>query len=243
MASQSEVADYRNALATLNGRAQSDLAAALASLEGQPPVTVRDTLIEVFPELIGPYVTASGELAATWYEDLRRQALSTPYYATASGEVNTSRVGSLIRWGVKPLFGQSDSTVLSLIGGGVQRLIADASRDTIDLNAKKDVASVSWARVARPGACDWCLMLAGRGSVYRSKAAAGMVIGRGVDPSKAINADGSRKVGGMGGGIQARGARRLDSKGFHDDCHCTSVPTFYTIEGTGSGRYLAIIGD
>jgi hypothetical protein len=233
MATQSEIEEYRSAIDSLAALAVRDLSSAIQSLDGEAPVTVRNTLIEVFPELIQPYVTASGEVSATWYEDLRAQALSTPFYATASSEVNADRIGALVRFGVKPLFGQSDSTVQSLMGGGVQRLVTNAARETIDTNAKKDVASVSWSREVNPAraksgkSCDFCIMLAGRGDVYRSAEAAGMVIGRGVDPSKAINDDGSRKAGGQGQGVKARGTRELNAKAFHDDCHCAVVPTFY----------------
>lgn len=235
MATQREIEEYRSAVGDLSALAVRDLSAALDSLNGQPPVTVRDSLIRLFPDLVLPYITASSELSAVWYEDLRARALSTPFYATTSGDVNQERIGALVRFGVKPLFGQSESTVLSLISGGVQRMVANAGRETIDVNAKKDVASVSWAREVNPSraksgkSCDFCIMLAGRGDVYRSEAAAGMVIGRGVDPSKALNADGSRKAGGQGQGVKARGSRTLNAKAFHDDCNCAVVPTFYEV--------------
>lgn len=229
VATASEVAGYRRAVDDLSTLAIGRLAAALRALDGQSGVATRNALIEMFPDLIGPYVTASGELAATWYEDLRRQAVDTPYYATSSGTLNRERVEGLVRFGVKPLFGQSDATALSLLGGGVQRLIADAGRDTIDANAKRDVVSTSWSRVARPGCCDFCSMLAGRGAVYRSKEAAGMVIGRGVDPSEAFDEAGARKVGGIGGGVKSRGAREVGVSRYHDFCRCTVAPTFYEV--------------
>jgi hypothetical protein len=242
LATSSEIEEYRSTVDNLAALAVRDLSSALQSLEGQPPVTVRDSLIELFPELIQPYATASGEVSAVWYEDLRAQALSTPFYATASPEVNQERINALVRFGVKPLFGQSESTVLSLMGGGVQRIVTNAARETIDTNAKKDAASVSWSRVVNPGraksgkSCDFCIMLAGRGDVYRSAEAAGMVIGRGVDPSKAINDDGSRKAGGQGQGVKARGTRALNAKAFHDDCHCAVVPTFYEVSSFTNPR-------
>lgn len=226
MATASEVAAYRSTLDDLTTLAIADLNNALMSLQGSPPVEVRNTLIAAFPELIGPYIVASGELTATWYEDLRRAALGGTMYATASGAVNSEQVNALVRWGVRPLFGQSQSTPLSLIGGGVQRMIAGAGRTTVDVNARRDVASTSWSRVARPGACEFCTMLAGRGAVYRSEAASGMVIGRGVDPSATAG-----KRGGQGKGVKTRGAgeRALGSPDYHDFCRCVAKPTFYTI--------------
>lgn len=227
MATASEVAGYRTAIDDLAILAITDLNNALVALDGVDPRTVRNTLIAAFPELIGPYIVASGELTATWYEDLRRAALGGTFYATATTEVVPAQVNALVRWGVRPLFGQSDSTALSLIGGGIQKMIAGAGRNTIDANARQDVASTSWARVARPGACEFCTMLAGRGAVYRSKEAAGLVVGSGSDRTGFDDA-GNRLSGGIGGGVKASGNQALNSK-FHDFCRCVAKPTFYTI--------------
>ena len=71
-------------------------------------------------------------------------------------------------------------------------------------------------------------MLAGRGPVYRSQAAAGSVIGRGSDRS-GFDDDGNRLSGGIGSGVHARGGQELAAS-FHDDCNCTTVPTFYRRE-------------
>lgn len=203
--------------------ATADLNRFLRSLGDTNPNEIRDALLEVMPEVLEPYITAAGELSAVWYEDLRAAKVGGTFTAVTAGAVSKSRMDALVRWGVKPLYKQSDSTVLSLLGGGMQKLIAGADRATIQANAQKDVVSTSWARVARPGACDFCRMLAGRGAVYRSKSAAGMVIGRGVDPSKTVG-----KRGGQGKGLKTRGTRSLHAPDFHDFCRCRAEPTFYT---------------
>lgn len=207
--------------------AVADLNRLLNSLQGSRADVVRDTLLEVMPELLVPYVTAAGELSAVWYEDLRAAAVGGSFTAITAGDVAPSRIDALVRWGVKPLYNQSDSTPLSLLGGGMQRIIAGADRSTIEANARKDVVSTSWSRVARPDACAWCRMLAGRGDVYRSADAAGMVIGSGVDPSATAG-----KRGGQGKGVKARGKGRRDvgSVDFHDFCRCRAEPTFYRVD-------------
>jgi hypothetical protein len=175
----SEVAAYRGAVNDLTTLAVSDLAAALRALEGDSPERVRNTLIRAFPGLVRPYLTAASELSATWYEDVRAQVTPAPFYAVAPAVApSASRVGALVRWGVAPLFGLSDSTPLSLIGGGMQRLVAGAGRDTIDANAIKDsrsgrFAATGWSRIAQSDACEFCTMLAGRGARYRSEGSAG----------------------------------------------------------------------
>lgn len=58
------------------------------------------------------------------------------------------------------------STTLSRSG---QRLVTAGSRDTIMTTAQKSPAVVGWRRNAAGGACAFCQMLAGRGSVYGSE--------------------------------------------------------------------------
>src|SRR5690606_18440933 len=79
----------------------------------------------------------------------------------------------------------------------------------IDINARQDVETVSWARHARPDACEFCTMLAGRGAVYRSQKTVGAVFGP------------TREGSASGGQLEAK---------FHDWCRCTAAPTFYRIE-------------
>lgn len=229
--------EYRRTIETLAQAAIRDLAGLLAAIASDDPAVVRRALVEYLPDLITPYMGTAGESAATWYEDERRITGVRGYARTVEAPANDGRWLSIARWGVRPLAGQSDSTVLSLVGGGVQRLIAASGRDTVDVNARADagrgnIAATAWARVARPGACAFCAMLAGRGAVYRSAESAGAVIGRGADPSKALDEAGNRRagyVGGVGGGVRARGTQEL-SADFHDNCHCITRPTFYRRE-------------
>ncbi len=230
MATSSQVNEFRGLLQDLGELASEVLINLVDALDAQDAVKAREGLSEALPEVLQPYVTSAGELSAVWYEDLRADAgVRSPFNAIVSASVPTSRFDALAGWAVKPLFGQSDTTVASLLVAGAERIIMGGARDTVDVNARRDPVSVAWSRVARPDACEFCRAQAGRGAVYKSKQAAGMVIGRGVDPSAAFNADGTRKQGGIGGGVLARGSRPVGADAFHDLCHCTVVPTFYEI--------------
>lgn len=219
------VNEFRRATDDLTTIALGEVNDLLAFLGDAPPATVRNSLIQLLPEVVSPYLTASGDLAATWYEDLRAASVGGSYYATSSGAVNQARIDSLVRFGVKPLFGQGDSTVLSLIGGGVQRLIAGAGRTTIENNAMQDRVRVGFARIPRPGCCAFCSLLAGRGAVYSSESAAGGVVGRGVSAESTAG-----KRGGQGKGVKSRnkgsGARAIGSSDYHDFCRCVAAPVF-----------------
>lgn len=223
---------YRQALNGLTKTAIRQIAALLRAVGSDDPVRVRNALIEYMPDLVIPHLTSAGELAATWYEDLRKVTGVTGYAQTADLP-DQGRYESLARWGVRPLAGQSNSTVLSLVGGGVQRMVANAGRHTIDVNARADagrgeIAATRWSRHSRADACEFCRMLAGRGPVYRSAAAAGAVIGRGSDRS-GYDEYGNRVAGGIGGGVRARGAQELEAD-FHDHCRCVAKATFYRSE-------------
>lgn len=226
--------EYRTALTTLSAHALSDTRSLLNALDGLPPVEVRDALIQALPEVLSPYMTASGELAATWFEDLRRDAgLPSVYAQTAGVDLSESRVEALVRWSVKPLFDPDEVvTVESLLSGGSQRIVLGAARETILSAVENESARVlvGFARVARPGCCAFCAMLASRGAVYSSAASAGGVVGVGQAHTEGKTYGIDPRTGKMRtGGIKARGPRALGMDKYHDHCHCTAVPVY---EGT-----------
>ena len=63
----------------------------------------------------------------------------------------------MARWGVGPLFkAVPDATwALTLVTGGLQRIIADADRETVRFSSIQDKAARGWVRVGS-GECDWC---------------------------------------------------------------------------------------
>lgn len=229
MTTLAQVDDYRRAVEDLTAVATAELKALVAVLDGLTPRETRDALIASLPTVLTPYGTAASDLAATWYEDLRAESVDDgPFRAVSEFELDERRVRRMAGYAVSPLFGQSDSTVLALLAGASQRLIAGAGRDTIDLNISSDRVLVGYARIPRAGACAFCGLLASRGAVYRSAESAGQVVGRGVDSSIALDESGRRRagyVGGVGKGVRARGSQDLGRR-YHDNCKCVAVPVF-----------------
>ena len=80
---------------------------------------------------------------------------------------NLSRFEALVGWGIGPLFGSSPDpyAALSKIDGGLQRIVADGYRETVQESSVRDRAAQGWAREG-VGDCDFCRMLIGRGAVY-----------------------------------------------------------------------------
>lgn len=212
--------DYRRALNQLATVSFAQAKALLSQIEDANPILFRDRLLEAFPLVAAPYMTAAGDLSAAWYEEMRAESVGGSYAASSAVESAPEAMESLVRYAVTPLFQGSSSTVLGLLAGGMQRLVANGARDTIYDNVMADRVRVGYARIPRSGCCAFCGLLASRGAAYNSAASAGSVVGAGVDASVTRG-----KVGGQGKGVKARGNQALGRR-FHDFCQCIAMPVF-----------------
>lgn len=235
MAAIDSVNEHRRQLIQLTSLADRDIRYVLAALDRDDVAKVRQALKDVLPELLGPYMAASGDLSAVWFEALRAEAgkRGVFYADVAPIELAAERVDRLARWAVAPLADDSlNSTVGTRLSGAVQRLIFDVSRDTLAENGVRDKVS-HYQRMPKTGCCAFCGMLASRPIYmgYKSEASAGGVVGRG-SLRTGLDEDGKRLTGGVGGGINARGRRELGST-THDDCKCIAIPVYPGTEMAG----------
>lgn len=123
--------------------------------------------------LIPTYGDIAATVAADLYDEMRdAAAVARSFSAVTAPLPDSERAAVLARWGVSPMLGASPDVqaALTLVAGGLQRIIADAHRETVALSVAKDPAQARYARYARAGACDFCSMLAGRGAIYGGKA-------------------------------------------------------------------------
>ena len=159
-------APLRTAITELGQLADNDL----RGLWGQVKTAdqARDALHDVLPDLIRTYHLASAAISADWYDDIRDAAAARGRFRaiTAADEVDLG-AGALAGWGVKPLYSATPDWAAAkvLVAGGMQRRIANASRNTIMESSVQDPASRGWRREGS-GECDFCSMLLGRGAVY-----------------------------------------------------------------------------
>ena len=201
------------------------------------PRTVRDTLLRYFPDFMTAYGDTAAVLGADFYDMVRNLPVSAGRVESVFAQpAKVKQSEGVVRWAVGPLFAKEPSWTgfESALMGSSQRLIMQPARGTVDLLAQADaragkVAATGWSRQVHPGraksgkSCDFCVMLAGRGPVYRSQEAAGARFG--------------------GGAI----AQHEQAASFHDDCNCTTVPVFYRVSdsarnfGRGPERYLVPI--
>lgn len=103
------------------------------------------------------------------------------------------------------------------------RAAKNAGRETVVASAEAN--GKRWRRVTDGNPCSFCAMLAGRGPVYRSEDAAGVVVGRNNYGTAAYKAGDVRYGGKVSRGARkgqdrTRGSRGLGEQ-YHDYCGCS----------------------
>ncbi|WP_406234943.1 hypothetical protein [Nocardia sp. NBC_01009] len=211
------VAERQQLLDELSRLAAQDIAALWQQVATASDAEFAQMLIEAFPELVEPYSVAAAEMGAEWYAE---SAPPDVTYQPTSFLPEAGGLSTSAEWAL----GATGEAALGRLSGIAQRQIWNANRDTIIGNSAGEPGS-TWARVARPGACAFCAMLATRHDVYTSKEAALTVVGRGTEMTL-----GDRRIRAAGGtrrsnhqfaadGRRTRGTQKLGEK-YHDYCHC-----------------------
>lgn len=218
--SPSQVAEFRQAAADLDAVTVQSMLALVAAGSGWQMV---NELMAETPAVVNELLGVSALLGVTAYDLSRSQANARGRFsAIPAPELPSDRVQGMVRWALGPLFrndalatpladGEVSDLVARNLSAGAQRLVRAGERDTVLGNAGIDPAQPRYARLAQPGACDFCTMLAGRGAVYVTKQSAGIV---------GFAADGRVRERG-----QRRGPQKVGSA-FHDHCKCMPVALF-----------------
>lgn len=131
-------------------------------------------LVAVIMAIIQRYGTASAVHAGDYYRTARLAA-SVPgrFTVTPAPLPPTEQVSNSLGWATHTLYGtptpEAEQAALTNVEGIVQTLALDMGRDTILDAVAHDDKAKGWARVPESGACYFCLLLATRGAVYKSK--------------------------------------------------------------------------
>jgi hypothetical protein len=173
VAPPSLVSAHRSDLTALTGLAERDLAKLFGTFD--TAAVAREALLDLLPQLVELYGAAAATLGADWYDDLRA-AMEVPgsFRAAPARLPDRGRTDALARWGVSPLFAAEPDfgSALSLVSGGLQRIVADASRDTVLGSLREDPRGHRWSRKTSAGSCGFCQMLSTRDN-YLSESTAG----------------------------------------------------------------------
>lgn len=194
-----QLSEYQSLLGEVNRLAQEDLVALWRSLEHLDKDALWESLRIGVPEIVELYRATAADTALLFYSETQGLKFD-PAEGLAASQVNRAQVESSLRWAV---FGEGNVETLGLISGIVQKHVVDGSRQ-YSMNGFQRGGD-KWWRAARPGACEFCRMLATRAAtdwLPYSSAEAAVTVGRGKQ-----SATGKQPAGAL----------------FHNHCMCIPV--------------------
>ncbi len=136
--------------------------------DGEPvdPQAIIAALQEHLPGVVTGWAGIVADDTATWYREL---APEEKFTATVPPDlIAPERIAASISWAVNTA--TTAQTAIAQLQGSVHRAIADAQRETVAYNASRE--QVRYRRHCGYSACTWCLVMAGRGAVYKSSKSA-----------------------------------------------------------------------
>ena len=149
-------------------------------LEPLPAARQRDALLDLLPALCRKYGDVGSVAAAEWYDALWHTWFDGDFEAQPINESDDKTLRDIIRAKAGLLFDKPGGTSADPVGflrwanKFIDRNVKDPGRATIRHNAQRDPHRPGYARVpSGPDTCPFCLMLAGRGYIYRNAETAG----------------------------------------------------------------------
>lgn len=142
----------------------------LAQIAAQAPTRPVDAALDAVGLVVPAYYDAAGTLAVAWYAERRDESRpSTVYAPNVIGDPTTDWIEREVAKFAETLEADLESEtqrILDEVARLAEKEIARGFRDSILGNARMDEDAIGWSRVARPGACKFCVMLADKGSVF-----------------------------------------------------------------------------
>lgn len=139
-----------------------------------PPARQLDAAMAALRLIVPAYYDAAGSLAVAWYDELREESRPTSRFVPGViGDPETDWIEREVAKFLEEVDREVDAQgIVDEAARLAEKEIARGYRDSILGNTRSDEDAVGWSRIARPGACKFCLMLAGKGAVYRSESTA-----------------------------------------------------------------------
>lgn len=170
-----EVIDaYTRKLNGLSASARRIVARSLANIEFDSVADLREKLIETLNPIYGVSTDMAAAYAADFYDEIREQSVGERLGAAADSGRKPEATEGFIRAFVDGVASKGIVESLSLFTDRADYEIKRAAGDCVYLNGEIDPLEVRFARVPSGAeTCPFCIMLASRGFVYRSKTSAG----------------------------------------------------------------------
>lgn len=158
------------------------------SVDPRASAASRKPAVAASAAVVNHFSNASISLSADFYEAMRQDAGVTSRFTVPSIDPLTEQqaeaylttsINSFLaqvkidqkamRAEVDQKLAEIEQQFMLQVEAAAQKIVADAGRHEIIFATHADSEAHGWARVCKPGACAFCLMLAARGPVYRSK--------------------------------------------------------------------------
>lgn len=183
MLTAEQAQQFRQADADLDELTIARVLELLALLSVTDPREFSQGVFDTLPGLVAELGDVSALLGASMYETAREQAgASGRFTVDLADPPGVVQVEKTARWALAPLFSPRnqlpaidlEKLLTDRLTAGAPRLVREGGRKTITENTARDPARPKYRRVVNSATgCDFCRMLAGRGSVYHSEDSAG----------------------------------------------------------------------
>lgn len=172
--------EYFDAVKACSVGAQKALMKVWNAIDFSNPGLARDMLLETLPPIVDMYGGAAAEAAAEMYEAVL-EAETTIKRKVQLSAVKTDGITKSVRYAAGFIFDGDEATALTVLQKALDYHVQKPARDTVEHNAFIDRKNgARYARVPQgPTTCEFCVMLASRGFVYKSKQTADTVEGKG----------------------------------------------------------------
>lgn len=127
-------------------------------------------MLDTVPDVLAFYSEGSAALATDFYDDAR-VGTDGRFSATPVILDRTVKIRRGVAWASEPLSIDDEAAAIARLTEVMRSEVSRPYRDTILTNRRRDPAAVGWKRIASGGACGFCKMLAGRGTVYKQSTA------------------------------------------------------------------------
>lgn len=167
---------FVQATAGIRASVEGQLTALLTRLAsaGLGPAETRDAMTMLTRSLVSQYGAAAADFAAEWYDDIRlTNRVGGSFVATPSTQDFAKQIDGTVRRAVGTLFTEAPDIngMVAAIASKAAQYAVDGARNTIIQNSYRDPRAAGWQRIPRGATCDFCLMLVGRGGVYKKATA------------------------------------------------------------------------
>ena len=150
---------------------------ALAGSLGQLGPVFTAGVMEALPPLVAELADVSALIGSSAYDLSREQSDASGRFAALLADPPPDEmVQASTKWALfTPVNGEAADrqTVTDRLTVMALRLVRDGSRNTVVGSVRRDPARPMYRRVAKGGACGFCLLLSSRGAIYPSKDNAG----------------------------------------------------------------------